>query len=165
LVTAGIFVGANPAVGLSCIEAEPFNMEAAIAEADAAAVGTVTSVTLNAGNNVEQLVVVVEVTEVFKGTVPAVLRLDRPTSVWGPYYDEGTELALLVSDGVVDDGQNSLCGPFYSADDMREAGGDPSAPVPELQPPGPEPVPPPAHWGILDLLWALVSMLGMLLGR
>lgn len=132
LVVAGLVVGAGPIAALSCAEPEPFDMEAAIADADAAAIGTITSVSPRSKSESEdaELVVTVEVTEVFKGTMPSRLVLDRTTSVWGPYFDEGAELALLAKNGVVGDGQNSLCGPFYTAAEMREAGGEPMPPTP-----------------------------------
>ena len=130
-IGTALLVGtASPAAGLSCMEPEPFDMLAAIADADAAAVGRIVSITEDDATEFGDatLTLRIEVTEVFKGGVDARLTLVRHQTIWGPYYDQGQDLALLITDGQVDDGRNSLCGPFYTAEEMRQAGGDPSEP-------------------------------------
>ena len=154
LVTAVLALGAGPAAALSCMEPEPYDMRAAIDNADAAAAGTITSILASTETEYgdARLVVYVEVTEVYKGTVPARLTLERDTTIWGPWYEEGTELAMLITNGVVADGQNSLCGPFFYPDDMRSVAGEPTSPAPM----GP-------LWHLLDMVRFLVGLLGHLL--
>lgn len=154
IVVTGLVVGAGPAAALSCAPPEPFDMEAGIAAADAAAIGTITSISAGGATDLggEELVLTIEVSNVFKGTVSSRLTLDRATSIWGPYYEEGQELALLVTDGVVQDGQNSLCGPYFSPAEMRAAGGDPTEPAPQA-------------WSIFQLLRNLLfDLVSVLLG-
>ncbi len=129
-------------------------MDAGLAAADAAAIGTITAITSNGDTDLggEELVLTVEVSEVFKGTVSSRLTLERSTSVWGPYYEEGEELALLVTDGVIRDGQDTLCGPYFYPAEMRAAGGEPTSPQP-------------SGWQVLNIFKTLFDIIAMLLGR
>ena len=156
LVATGLVMGgAVPAAALSCAEPGPFDMKAAIANADAAAIGTVTSIASLSDDEYgdAEAVLTVELSEVFKGTMPRRLTLQRQVTVWGPFYEEGDELALLVNDGVVRDGFDSLCGPFFSADDMRQAGPEPTIVAPE-----------PQGWSMFGLLRGLFDLLSLLFG-
>lgn len=125
LIVAALLVTASPVVALSCAEPEPFDMAAAVEVADGAAVGTVVSIiALNRTDHGDaDLFLTVEIDRIFKGEFPRRVFVHREVSVWGPFYDVGHELALLNNEGVIDDGHNSLCGPFYSNELMeREAG-------------------------------------------
>jgi len=130
LIAATVVVPASPAASLSCEELEPFDMAAAIAGADAAAVGTITHIRTDDPTEWgdAHLTLTVEISEVYKGRFAPTVVIERETSVWGPHYEVGQELALLVTGGDIDDGANSLCGPFYSPSDMRAAGGEPTSP-------------------------------------
>ena len=156
-VATALVMGAIPAAALSCAIVDPLDMKAAIAQADAAAIGTVTSISSVTDDGWGTAELTVKVNEVFKGSVSGRLTLDREITVWGPFYEEGQELALVVNDGVVRDGQDSLCGPFFSPADMREAGGEPTIVVGE-----PHPGPEPTGWNMFGLLSGLFDLLRFL---
>lgn len=123
LVTGAILAGAQPAAALSCAPPNSFNLADLLIEVPVAAVGTITSI--SSSNEEEwgdaELLLTVEVSEVYKGVVPPRLRLPRYTTVWGPFYEEGQEIALVQQDGVMRDGEQELCGPWFTADEMRDA--------------------------------------------
>ncbi len=154
MVTTGLLLGAGPATALSCAQPEPFDMVGGIAAADAAGIGTIASISSSGSNDLGggDLVLTIEVTEVFKGTMSSRLTLERSTSVWGPYYEEGEELALLVTDGVIRDGQDTLCGPYFYPAEIRAVGGEPTSPQP-------------SGWQVLNIFRTLFDIIAMLLGR
>ena len=154
VVATGLLLGASPAAALSCAPPEPIDMEARIAAADAAAVGTITAISSSGDNDLggNELLLTVEVSAVFKGTVRPQLTVLRSTSIWGPYYEVGEELALLITDGVVGDGKNSLCGPYFYPAEMRAAGGEPTSPEPH-------------GWQVFNIFKTLLDILAMLFGR
>ena len=160
LLVASLAVGASSVSALSCAEPEHFDMEATIAQADGAAVGTITSISQGNKNDWDEfdLVLTVQVSEVYKGSAPPTLYLERFPTVWGPFYEEGQELAMLITNDSVSDGQEALCGPWFSADDMRQAGGEPSIAVGEPYPP-----PQPAPWNFFGFLSGLFDFFRFIL--
>lgn len=122
LVAGAVLAGAEPAAALSCAPPNSFNLADVVLEARVAAVGTITSI--SSSNEEEwgdaELLLTVEVSEVYKGVVPRWLRLHRDTTVWGPFYEEGQEIALVQQGGVMQDGQQELCGPWFTADELRD---------------------------------------------
>jgi hypothetical protein len=126
VAVAVLVVSAGPSSALSCAEPEPFDLAAAIADADGAAVGTIRAILTKERISEDDatLVLSVDISDVFKGELPHRVFIVRHVSVWGPYYAVGQELALLVAGDEIGDGQQALCGPWYTADDMR-GGGEP----------------------------------------
>jgi len=160
LATTGLMMGVIPVAALSCEEPQPFDMGRAISFADAAAIGVITSLSAVGDEGWEEVTLTVQVDEVFKGTAPTRVVLERHETVWGPFYEEGQELALLIHNDVVSDGQQELCGPFFSPADMRQAGGEPTIAVGE---PHPLPEPQPNPWNMFGFLDGLFDLLRFIL--
>ena len=118
-------LGAGPATALSCVEPEPIDWSTKLPAADGAAIGVVERVD-TAGDGFDgSLSLTVRVTEHLHGDSLAVLEYTTPNfDPWGPYYEVGQEIAVLIEDGEVVDGQMSLCGPWFGPDELRTAAAD-----------------------------------------
>ncbi len=133
---------AAPASALSCAAPDPVDLVGLIRRSDGAAVATISEVT---DPQTEYQEVTVDVVEVFKGRFESPLTLLRPASVWGPYYQPGEQLALIADAGVITDGNQSICGPYYSGDQLRQAAEESGL--------SPTPPPPAPFWSrVLRLL-------------
>lgn len=116
-------LAATPAGALSCIEPEPIDWSVRLPASDAAVIGVIEDVHLiDAGNALGDLSLRVRVTESLHGTAPEVLAYTTPNfDPWGPYYKVGDELAIVIENGEVSDGEQNICGPWFSPDDLRVA--------------------------------------------
>ena len=115
-----------PASGLSCAEQEPVDWSKRLPAADAAAIGVVESVKefVSDGDG-RGFLLEVRVTERLHGRIGS--SLDYTVSnfdPWGPYYEVGQEIAIVIEDDVVTDGVMHLCGPWFTPDELRQAAAD-----------------------------------------
>ena len=119
-------MGAAPATALSCVEPEPIDWSTRLPESDVGVIGVVESVEAIGGNGSDgELALQVRVTEYLHGRAPELLEYTTPNfDSWGPYYEVGEEIAILIEGGEVFDGQMNICGPWFSPDDLRQAAAD-----------------------------------------
>ena len=69
------------------------------------------------------------VTELLHGQAPASLEYSTPNfHPWGPYYEVGQEIAILVEGGQVSDGVMNLCGPWFGPEELRAAAAEHGTP-------------------------------------
>lgn len=107
---------------LSCAEPEPIDWSTRLPAADGAVIGVVERVEATGSGFDGDLALTVRVTRLLHGRASAVLEYTTPNfEPWGPYYEVGHEIAVLIENGEVVDGQMSLCGPWFSPDDLRTA--------------------------------------------
>lgn len=118
-----VTLAATPARALSCVEPEPIDWSVRLPRSDAAVIGVVENVKLIAADEVlGELSLRVRVTEILHGTAPKMLEYTTPDfEPWGPYYEMGEELAVVIENGEVSDGKQSICGPWFSPDELRAA--------------------------------------------
>jgi hypothetical protein len=123
---AFLLIGAVPVAALSCAEPEPIDWSTRLRASDGAAIGVVEMVEAIGGNGLDgQLALRVRVAEYLHGRAPELLEYATPNfDPWGPYYEVGEEIAILIEDGEVSDGQMNICGPWFSPDDLRQAAAD-----------------------------------------
>ena len=123
---AFLFVGAAPVTALSCVEPEPIDWSTRLPASDGAVIGVVESVEAIGGDGFDgELALRVRVIEYLHGRVPALLEYTTSNfDPWGPYYEVGEEIAVLIEGGDVSDGQMNICGPWFSPDDLRQAAAD-----------------------------------------
>lgn len=119
-------LNAAPATALSCAPPEPIDWSNRLPTADAAVIGVIESVGEVVGDSdVSSLLVRVRVTEYLHGRSSATLEYGAANfEPWGPYYEVGQEIAIVIEDGVVTDGQMNLCGPWFSPEELRQAAAD-----------------------------------------
>lgn len=137
LLAFGLLVGllAAPAGALSCMEPEPVDWSHRFPLVEAAMIGVVDTVESVTTDRVGGgLVLEVHITEVLHGRAPAVATYTVESfDPWGPYYEIGQELAIVVEDGRYVDGNQALCGPWFGAEELRAAaaeyGGTPDQPL------------------------------------
>lgn len=123
---AFLAVGAAPVRGLSCAEPEPIDWSTRLPASDGAVVGVVESVkVIDSDGFSGGLALRVRVTEYLHGRAPALLEYTTPNfDPWGPYYEVGDEIAIVIEDGVVSDGRMNICGPWFNPEDLRQAFAD-----------------------------------------
>ena len=117
---------AAPATGLSCAEQAPVDWSTRLPAADASAIGVVERVKeVNGGDYPRELHLQVRVTKRLHGRMAFVIEYSVPNfDPWGPYYEVGQELAIIIEDGVITDGQMHICGPWFTPDELRQAADD-----------------------------------------
>lgn len=137
---------ATPATGLSCAEPEPVDWSTRLPAADASAIGVIESIKEVAHDEyARELVLQVRVSERLHGRTTPTIEYSVPHfDPWGPYYEVGQEIAIVIEDGVVTDGQMHICGPWFTPDELRQAADDY----------GPVDTQPPTTLGYLRLLLA-----------
>lgn len=137
LLVLGLLVGqmAAPAEALSCIQPEPIDWSERFPQVEAAAVGVVESVKEVATDDFfEALLLEVRITETLHGRIPSTVEYAVSNfNPWGPYYEVGQELAIVVENGRYVDGNQELCGPWFGPHELRSAaaefGGTPEQPI------------------------------------
>ena len=140
----GVFVAslmvAAPAGALSCMLPDPIDWEERYPRLDAALIVEIDSVReATDATYGGSLTISATVHELLKGRVGE--RIEYSVSSlnpWGPYYEVGDRIAVVSEDGVISDGRQNICGPWFEPDELRRAAelyGD--------SPPPPEPIPPP----------------------
>ncbi|NNL48307.1 MAG: hypothetical protein HKO76_08070 [Acidimicrobiia bacterium] len=147
----GVFVAslmvAAPAGALSCMPPDPIDWEEWYPRLDAALVVEIDSVKeTTAGTYAGSLTISATVRELLKGRVGERIEYSVPSlNPWGPYYEVGDRIAVVSEDGVISDGRQNICGPWFEPDELRRAaelyGDSPSPPQPKIPAPAPEPVP------------------------
>ncbi len=117
---------APPAAGLSCAEPEPVDWSTRLPAADASMIGFLESVKEVEGDEYAPgLLLQVRVTEHLSGRTTSVLEYRVPYfDPWGPNYEVGQEIAIVVENGVITDGQMHICGPWFTPDELRQAADD-----------------------------------------
>ena len=138
----------EPAAALTCMEPDPIDWSTRLPAADAALIGVVQSVEeIEDETLAGQLAIRVRVIEVLHGRAPRTLEYTTShLGVWGPFYEVGQELAVVIEDGKVSDGQMEICGPWYGPDELRQAASDYGVPTPR-------------HMTVSDLIIRLVERL------
>ena len=119
-------MGAAPVTALSCVEPEPIDWSTRLPTSDGGVIGVVERVDAIGGNGFDgQIALRVRVTEYLYGRAPELLEYTTPNfDPWGPYYEVGEEIAILIEGGEFSDGQMNICGPWFSPDDLRQAAAD-----------------------------------------
>lgn len=125
----------RPAAALTCMEPDPIEWSTRLPAADAALIGVVESVEeieeIEAETFAGQLAIRVRVIELLHGRAPGILEYTTShLGVWGPFYEVGQELAVVIDDGVVSDGQMDICGPWYGPEELRYAASEYGVPAP-----------------------------------
>ena len=122
-VLGGIGLTAAPATGLSCAEPEPVDWPTRLPAAEASAIGVIESIKEVAHDEYARgLLLEVRVTERLHGRTTPTIEYTVPYfDPWGPYYEVGQEIAIVIEDGVVTDGQMHICGPWFTPDELRQA--------------------------------------------
>ncbi|MDH3607284.1 MAG: hypothetical protein OER12_09855 [Acidimicrobiia bacterium] len=117
---------AAPAAGLSCAEPEPVDWSTRLPAADASAIGVLESVKEVEGDEYERVLLLqVRVTERLGGRTTSVIEYSVPYfDPWGPHYEVGKEIAIVIENGVIADGQMHICGPWFTPDELRQAADD-----------------------------------------
>lgn len=115
-----------PATALSCAEPAPIDWSVRLPATSAAVVGIVEKVELVEGDEyASNLALRVRVTEYLHGRAPATIEYTTPNfDPWGPYYEVGREIAIVIEDGEVTDGQMQICGPWFGPEELRQAAAD-----------------------------------------
>ncbi len=118
-----VALAATPAMALSCIEPEPIDWSVRLPASDAAVIGVIEDVErIHADEALGDLSLRVRVTELLHGTAPEVLKYTTANfDPWGPYYEVGQEVAIVIENGEVSDGEQNICGPWFSPDELRAA--------------------------------------------
>jgi hypothetical protein len=114
---------AEPAGALSCIPPEPIDWEDRYPRLDAALIIEIDAVeAITDGNFAGSLEISATVREILKGQAEEKLEYTVPSlNPWGPYYEPGDEVAVVVEDGVVFDGRQNICGPWFEPGELRQA--------------------------------------------
>lgn len=116
-------LSATPAMALSCIESEPIDWSERFPKSKAAVIGVIEEVEpIDGDHTLGELMLRVRVSEVLHGNVPKILEYTTPNfDPWGPYYEVGEEIAIVIENGEVSDGKQNICGPWFSPDELRAA--------------------------------------------
>lgn len=122
-VTSVLALGVSPAVALSCAEPEPIDWSVRLPAAEAAAIGVIEKIELIDGYYFDAGISLrVRVTERLHGHAPEILEYTTPNfNPWGPYYALAEEIAIVIEDGEISDGQQNICGPWFSPEELRAA--------------------------------------------
>ncbi|MGI9608970.1 MAG: hypothetical protein ACR2NL_01615 [Acidimicrobiia bacterium] len=134
VLVAALSVGilADPVDALSCAQPDPIDWSSRLPASDAALIAVVESVEETGSETVYgELAIRVRVAELLHGRAPGILEFTRNhLNPWGPFYEVGQEVAIVIEDGVVNDGQMNLCGPWYQPDELRQAASAFGTPAP-----------------------------------
>ena len=187
-VVAATLVAAAPAGALSCVPPDPIDWKQRFPQLDAAFVIEVESVKEAADERIAgSLTIAGLVVEVFKGNPGRAIEYAVPSlNPWGPYYQPGDRVAVIVENDVVSDGRQNICGPWYEPAELRRAAelyGDlepidppkPDPPAPEPidepspkpppdEPPIVEPLPPERSTSVLSFLYEILRLILQVLG-
>ena len=122
----------TPAGALSCAPPEPIDWSTRLPASQAALIGVIESVDEVDGDSLQMSFFLrVRVIEYLHGRAPAVIEYLAPNhDPWGPYYEVGQEIAVVIEDGEVTDGQMHICGPWFSPEELRDAATDHGSPPP-----------------------------------
>lgn len=116
----GLVTVATPssAYALSCAELDPVDWASRFPSLDGAYVGWVTAIAVEP----ETVTVTVAVADVLVGPHQRELAYTVPNhDPWGPFYEVGRRIAVVVEGGTTSDGVQELCGPWYRPDELRDA--------------------------------------------
>lgn len=130
-VSSVLSLSAPSAGALSCAPPEPIDWSTRLPAAGGAVIGIVESVeVINRIDYQSDLLLQVRVTEYLHGRAPATIEYTTPNfDSWGPYYEVGQEIAIVIENGQVRDGQMNLCGPWFSPEELRQAADDYGSPI------------------------------------
>lgn len=117
---------ASPAAGLSCAEPDPVDWSTRLPAADASAIGVIESIKeVPHDEYARGLLLEVRITERLHGRTDPTIGYTVPSfDPWGPHYELDQEIAIVIEEGVVTDGQMHICGPWFTPDELRRAADD-----------------------------------------
>jgi hypothetical protein len=137
-----LLLAPGPAGALRCMPPKPVDWEQRYPGLEAALIVEIDEVKERTdGAYAGSLEISSTVREVLKGRVGERLQYTVSSlNPWGPYYEPGDRIAVVIEAGVISDGRQNICGPWFEPEELRQA----AARYGDLEPP-PETDPPPAE--------------------